>query len=187
MKQKTYTYRENLYRRKVKFTGAYAGVLFLAAAAYFLFQGVQFLLVPVMIVCFYTYWETYVSLANPQEVVINDKSITFRGCGKEHTYLWKDIYSFRVKEFVTNRKIFLRINEASMMRGRYWINCMYFNDTDELYMFLRDKEYEIHPNSVKAIARRSNEEEFLKRQEMKAKKEAEKAEKEKAKKEKPEE
>ena len=187
MKQKTYTYRENLYTRKVKFTGAYAGVLGLAAAAYFLFRGMNFLLVPVMIVCFYTYWETYVSLANPQEIVINDKSITFKGCGQIHSYLWKDIYSFRVKEFVTSRKIFLRINKTDMRRGRYWINCMYFNDTDELYMFLRDKEYEIHPNSVKAIARRTNEEEFYKRQEEKARKEAEKAEKAKDKAEKKEE
>ena len=173
MKQKTYIYRETLYRRKVNFTGAYAGVLGLAAAFYFLFKGVNFLLIPVMVVCFYTYWETYVSIANPQEIIIDDRAITFKGCGKTHTFLWKDIYSFRVKEFVTSRKIFLRINKADMTRGRYWINCMYFNDTDELYMFLRDKEYEIHPNSVKSIARRTNEEDFRKRQEEKAKKEAE--------------
>ncbi|MBO4919457.1 MAG: hypothetical protein J5365_04805, partial [Erysipelotrichaceae bacterium] len=146
----------------------------LAALYYFLFKGMNFLLIPVMVVCLYTYWETYVSLANPQEIVIDDRAITFRGCGKEHTYLWKEIYSFRVKEFVTARKIFLRINKADMNKGRYWINCMYFNDTDELYMFLRDKEYEIHPDSVKAIARRTNEEEFKERQAKKAQKEAEK-------------
>ena len=168
MTQKTYKYREVLYKRKVKFTGAYAGVLGLIALFYFLFIKVNFLLVPVMIVCFYTYWETYVSLANPQEIVIDDRAIIFRGCGKEHTWLWKDIYSFRVKEFVTDRKIFLRINRADMMKGRYWINCMYFNDTDELYMFLRDKEYELHPDTMKAVARRTNEEEFLQRQKDKA-------------------
>ncbi len=174
MEQKTYVYRETLYRRKVKFTGAYAGVLGLAALFYFLFKGMNFLLVPVMVVCLYTYWETYVSIANPQEIIIDDRAIIFKGCGKTHEFLWKDIYSFRVKEFVTSRKIFLRINKADMTRGRYWINCMYFNDTDELYMFLRDKEYEIHPDSMKAIARRTNEEDFKKRQEEKAKGEAEK-------------
>jgi len=164
MEQKTYVYRETIYRRKVKFTGAYAGVIGLAALFYFLFKGVNFLLIPVMIVCLYTYWETYVSLSNPQEIVIDDRAIIFRGCGKEHTWLWKDIYSFRVKEFVTDRKIFLRINKADMTRGRYWINCLYFNDTDELYNFLRDKEYELHPNTMKAVARRTNEEEFIQRQ-----------------------
>ena len=179
MTQKTYKYRETLYRRKVKFTGAYAGVLGLAAVGYLLFKGVNFLLIPVIIVCFYTYWETYVSLSNPQEIIVDDRAITFKGCGMTHTYLWKDIYSFRVKEFVTARKIFLRINKADMKMGRYWINCMYFNDTDELYMFLRDKEYELHPNTVKSIARRSNEEEFLKRQEEKAQKQVEKETKKK--------
>lgn len=163
MTQKTYIYRDKLYTRKVKFTGAYAGVIGLAALGYFLFKGVNFLLIPVMVVCLYTYWETYVSLANPQKITVDDRAITFEGCGKKHTFLWKDIYSFKVKEFVTARKIFLRINKTDMMQGRYWINCRYFNDTDELYMFLRDKEYEIHPNSIKSIARRSNEEEFLAR------------------------
>ena len=43
-------------------------------------------------------------------------------------------------------------------------------------MFLRDKEYEIHPDSVKAIARRTNEEEIKERQAKKALKEAEKEE-----------
>lgn len=167
MTQKKYKYRDKLYVRKVKFTGAYAGVIGLAALYYFLFKGVNFLLIPVMIVCAYTYWETYVSLSNPEEIIIDDVSITFNGCGMTHKYLWKDIYSFRVKEFVTARKIFLRINKTSMRKGRYWINCMNFNDCDELYTFLRDKEYEIHPNTMKSIARRSNEEDFLKRQEEK--------------------
>lgn len=168
MTQKTYIYREPLYTRKVKFTGAYAGVLGLLATGYLIFTNVNFLLIPVIIVCLYTYWETYVSLANPQEVIVDDRAITFKGCGKTHTFLWKDIYSFRVKEFVTARKIFLRINKTDMKQGRYWINCRYFNDTDELYMFLRDKEYELHPNTMKSIARRSNEEEFKRRQEEKA-------------------
>ncbi len=173
MTQKTYVYRDALYKRKVKFTGAYAGVLGLIALFYFLFIKVNFLLIPVMIVCLYTYWETYVSLGNPQEIIVDDRAITFKGCGKTHTYLWKDIYAFRVKEFVTARKIFLRINKADMMKGRYWINCMYFNDTDELYMFLRDKEYELHPNTMKSIARRTNEEDFKKRQQEQADKKQE--------------
>lgn len=168
MVQKTYTYKEKIYNRKVKFTGAYAGAIFLIAAFYFLFRSMNFLLIPVMIVCFYTYWETYVSLANPQEVIVDDRAITFRGVGKEHTFLWKDIYRFQCKEFVQARKIFLRINEASMTKGRYWINCYYFNDCDELYMFLRDKEYEIHPDSIKSYARRSNEEDLNRRLEAKA-------------------
>ena len=165
MTQKTYIYKDVVYKRKVKFTGAYCGAILLICAYYFLFRGMNFLLVPIMIVCLYTYWETYVSLANPEEVIIDDRAITFRGCGKEHTFLWKDIYRFKCKEFIQARKIFLRINEASMTKGRYWINCYYFNDCDELFMFLLDKEYEIHPDSMKAIARRSNEEDLKRRQE----------------------
>lgn len=162
--KKTYKYRDAVYKRKVKVTGAYAGIIALAAIGYFLFSSNHnYLLIAVAVVGLYTYWETYVSLANPQEVTIDDKSITFAGCGKVHTYQWKDIYSFKVKEFVSARKVFVRINDAGIKKGRYWINCRYFNDTDQLYMFFRDKEYEIHPNSIKSYARRSNEKKFEER------------------------
>ncbi len=163
--KKTYKYRDTVYKRKVKVTGAYAGLLAVAATGYFLFSSNHnYLLIAVAVVGLYTYWETYVSLANPQEVTIDDKGITFSGCGKVHSYLWKDIYSFKVKEFISARKVFVRINDAGIKKGRYWINCRYFNDTDELYMFFRDKEYEIHPNSIKSYARRSNEKKFNERQ-----------------------
>ena len=171
MKRKTYHYREPLYTRKIKFTGAYAGVIGLFATGYFLFINMNFLLVPVMIVCLYTYWETYVSLSNPQDVTIDDKTITFSGCGKVHEFKWSEIKSFRIRESYSDKKIFLRINKTSLLKGRYWIHCMYFNDSDELFNFLRDKEYEIHPNIMKSVARRTNEQGFKERQAAQLKKE----------------
>lgn len=160
--RKTFTYRETLYKRKVKFTGAYCGVIGLFAAIS-LFWSHNFLLIAAIIICTYTYWETYVSLANPGEVKIDEKSITFSGCGMSHTYQWKDIYAFQMKEFPSAKKVFLRVNEAGLKRGRYWINYGNFSDGMELYLFLRDKEYEIHPNSIKSQARRSTEKGFEKR------------------------
>lgn len=174
MKNKTYHYNDKNYLRKVKFTGAYAGVIGLFAAGYFLFFELNFLLVPVIIVCLYTYWETYVSISNPQDVTVTKDSITISGCGQVHTFLWKDIKSFRCKEFYSAKKIFLRINKTSLTKGRYWIACAQFNDSDELFNFLLDKEYELHPNAMKAVARRTNEEGFKQRQE--AQKEREEAE-----------
>ena len=119
----------------------------------------------------YTYWETYVSISNPQDVVITKDSITFSGCDQVHTFLWKDIKSFRCKEFYSAKKIFLRINRTSLTKGRYWIACAQFNDSDELFQFLLDKEYELHPTAMKAVARRTNEDSFKQRQEAQREKE----------------
>jgi len=160
--KKTFTYREVLYKRRVKFTGAYCGVIGLFAAIS-LFWSKNFLLIGVIVVCAYTYWETYGALSNPGEIKIDEQGITFSGCGMTNSYKWKDIYNFQMKEFPTAQKVFLRVNEASLKRGRYWINYGCFDDGQELYLFLRDKEYEIHPNSIKSRARRSTEKGFEER------------------------
>lgn len=166
--KKTFTYREALYKRKVKFTGAYCGVIGVFAAISLLWSH-NFLLIGVIIVCAYTYWETYGALSNPGEVKIDEQGITFSGCGMTHSYKWKDVYNFQMKEFPSAQKVFLRVNEATLKRGRYWINYGSFTDGQELYLFLRDKEYEVHPNSIKSQARRSTEKGF---EERKAKAEA---------------
>ena len=58
----------------------------------------------------------------------------------------------------TSKKIYLRINkdDNSLLKGRYWIDCLYFNDSDELFMYFVNKEDEIHPDTIKAYAHRSN-------------------------------
>lgn len=160
--RKTFAYKELLYKRKVKFVGAYAGVIGLFAFISLLWSH-NFLLIAVIIICAYTYWETYASLSNPEIVKIDEQSITFSGCGMVHTYKWSEIYSFQLKEFPSAQKVFLRVNEASLKKGRYWINYGNFSDGQELYMFLRDKEYEKHPNSIKSQARRSTEKKFEER------------------------
>lgn len=167
MTQKTYHYRDILYKRKVKFTGAFCGIVAVFAAGAFLFNNANFLYVPVIIVAGYAYWETYGSCSNPQDVTIDDRAITFSGCGKVHTYLWKDIKSFRCKEYYSAKMIFLRVNKTSLTKGRYWIHCGYMNDSDELFKFLCDKEYQLHPNTMKAVARRSNEKKFNERNNVK--------------------
>lgn len=74
----------------------------------------------------------------------------------------KDIDSFLVREFPSSGKIYLRVNDASLVSGRFWIPTKMFNDSEELFSLLRDLEYKIHPDSLKARARRTNEE-YLKR------------------------
>ena len=123
-----------------------------------------------IIICIYIIWEDFVSISNPSEVTITDESITFGAFGRKHTFLWSEIKLFTIKEFVSSRKMFIRINDAGLLKGRYWVNCYFFVDGEELYMWLRDKEYALHPNSLKAQARRSNEKDYEERQIRNAKK-----------------
>lgn len=105
----------------------------------------------------YTFWEVYISLSNPSSIEISDKEISFISFQKKHTYRFSEIKSFKVKEFHLVRKVFVRINNPGYLKGRYWVNCLQFNDTEELYQTFRDLEYKLDPNGLKARIRKGNE------------------------------
>lgn len=152
----TYTYDSSVYARKVTFTGILcAGVLIYSAVSMVL-GGITPGWVGVGAVAAYTVWETFISLSNPSQVKMDENGIVFYAYGREHRYNWSEIRRLRIKEFTGARKLFVRINRAGLLRGRYWLHCYYFNDTDELYNAMVDKECRMHPDSIKAWARRGS-------------------------------
>lgn len=170
---RVYEYDPTVYKRKVTVTGVFCALILLYSI-YSLFFGDNMLLwIGAGIVSLYTVWETFISLSNPGKVVIDAESITFCAYGREHRYLWSEIERFRVKEFTGARKLFVRINNASIFKGRYWVNCYYFNDTDLLYKFIVDRECLIHPTSLKARARETGERDQAEMAEKKRKKQEE--------------
>lgn len=180
---KTYEYKTKWFNYKIRNIGIFA-IFFLIYSIYnYLTTKSNLYIVPI-IICIYIIWEDFISLSNPKTVTITDESITFGAFGKFHTYKWNEIKKFQIKEFVSSRKMYIRINEAGLLKGRYWVNCYFMNDTDELYMWLRDKEYELDPNSLKAQARRSNEADFEERKRKASEKKALKEKQEQEKKEK---
>ena len=48
------------------------------------------------------------------------------------------------------------MNGGGLLKGRYWLNTRNYNDGQELFRLLLDMEYEKHPESLKARARRVN-------------------------------
>lgn len=150
---RVYQYDPKTYARKITFIGIFCAVVLAYAAIELLTGKTPAVWIGVGVIAAYTVWETFVSLSNPNRVVVDEDGITFCAYGREHRYLWKDIQAFRVKEFTGARKLFIRINQAGFLKGRYWLHCYYFNDTDELYGEMVDREYKLHPNTVKAWAR----------------------------------
>ncbi|MCI8566206.1 MAG: hypothetical protein HFI39_07845 [Lachnospiraceae bacterium] len=176
---RVYEYDSAVYSRKVTTTGVFCALILLYSVYSLFFGNNMILWIGAGIISFYTVWETFISLSNPSKVIVDADSITFCAYGREHRYLWSEIERFKVKEFTGARKLFVRINKAGILRGRYWVNCYYFNDTDLLYKYIVDREYLIHPTSLKARARETGERD---REEMaeKRKKKQEEAEKRQA-------
>ena len=155
MKEKTYTYDKKRYNVRIIGIGYFAIFLFLYGI-YKLFTSANGIYIALIAISFYIIFETFITCANPNVVIISDKRITFKDPRHTDTYNWSDITDFRVKELPDRKQCYIRINKHKfeLLRGRYWVYCYYFTDCDELYDFILDKEAEIHPKTIKAENRR---------------------------------
>ena len=169
----TYEYDSSVFTRKITVTAVFCAFI-LAYAVFNLITGETPLLwVAAAIVSGYFVWETFISIANPSKVEVDDKGITFSAYKKSHHYDWTEIKRFRCKPLASGTKMFVRINEAGIFRGRYWVNCYYFSDGEELFKFLYNKEIEIDPEGLKAKAvQGSKEAQKLKKQKYDRKRQA---------------
>lgn len=107
-------------------------------------------------------WNTFVAIANPRVVTIDDGSIAFSAFGRTDRYELPAIREFRIREFPTAGKMYVRVNGGGATRGRYWIQTRVMTEGDDLFRKLLDIEYAKHPDSIKARARRVNSK-FMKR------------------------
>lgn len=154
----TYEYDSSVFRRKITLTASFCAFILLYSIIQLITGKTPFLWIGAILISGYFVWETFISIANPSKVEIDDVGITFSAYNKSHHYDWADVKRFRTKPLASGTKIFLRINEAGIFRGRYWVNCYYFSDGNELFKFLYNKEIEIEPDGLKARAVKSNQE-----------------------------
>lgn len=155
---KKYVYQKKFYDVRIRFAGYFAAV-FLFYSIYRYITGREVLWGLAIMACVYVVFNTFISMSYPEEIDIDDHRITFRSFGKVHSYDFKQIKDFRCKENATSKRVYLRINKdtAGLLKGRYWIECTYFENGNELFTWLLQKEDEIHPETVKAYAHKSNE------------------------------
>ena len=157
---KTYRYDQAKFNVSVTATGIFC-VALLVTSALCLAGVIDVVPAPIaallLMVCAYQVWNTFVAIANPQDVVIDDDTISFRAFGRSDTYRLADIESFSVREVGGDAKVYVRVNGGGLLRGRYWLQLLYMNDGKELFQWIEDFEYRLDPTSLKARARRSSE------------------------------
>ena len=172
MNAKIYEYDTKVYRTKITITAIFCAFILVYSLFSIFTTNVPALWVVAAVVAGYYaargkystctagyfVWETFVSIANPSKVEVSDQGITFSAYHKSHHYDWNEVKRFKCKPLASGTKMFVRINEAGIFRGRYWVNCYYFNDGNELFQYLFHKEVEIDPEGLKARAVRGSEE-----------------------------
>ena len=140
MESKTYTYQEPYFTMEVKAEGAFCVLIFFACA-WLIYTNA------------YNMWGLYVVFA-----VAALYQVSFELFGKSQSYKLSELKEFRVREYPSSGKMYLRVGDHNALHGRFWLSTKTFTDGQELFGRLRDLEYEIHPDTLKARARRTNEE-----------------------------
>lgn len=126
MNAKIYEYDTKVYRTKITITAIFCAFILVYSLFSIFTTNVPALWVVAAVVAGYFVWETFVSIANPSKVEVSDQGITFSAYHKSHHYDWNEVKRFKCKPLASGTKMFVRINEAGIFRGRYWVNCYYF-------------------------------------------------------------
>ena len=149
-----FKYNRLLYLFDVIITGIVAIGAFIVSLVYF--HSILSLLLLVGIVCIYTMWNAFVSKVHPEKIVIKENEIVFESFNSKAKYYIDGSDRFQLREFPSSGKLYLRIGNEQLQKGRYWINTKNYNNGKELFQLFRDLDYKINPDSLKSKARRVN-------------------------------
>ena len=149
-----FKYNRLLYLFDVIITGIVAIGAFIASLVYF--HSHLSLLLLIGIVCIYTIWNSFVSKVHPEKIVIKENEIVFESFNSKDRYYIDGTDRFQLREFPSSGKLYLRIGNEQLQKGRYWINTKNYNNGKELFQLFRDLDYKINPDSLKSKARRVN-------------------------------
>lgn len=153
---KRFEYDKTLYFMDVLVTGVVSLIVFLIAVSSIIINWMPALMGVVGIVAFYSFWNALVAKVTPKEVDVAGDTLILRSFKRIDDYSLTQLKSFKIREFPSAGKMYLRMDGGGILRGRYWLNTKNYNDGQELFRLLLDLEYEKHPESLKARARRVN-------------------------------
>ena len=169
---KTYTFEDPIYTVEVPVTTAVCAVAIFYCAWHAVVGDLlsPALMLFFMVAAIYQVWNVLVSAAYPKHVVVDDESISFVSMTRTDRYVLSEIKNLYLRANARNGRLFIRIDDPTIFRGRYWVNTQDFTDGRELFEFVVDLECKVNPEGLRARARRNNEE-YLALQEKKRRKE----------------
>lgn len=128
-------------------------------AAYINLFNMSGLFIVFAVAAAYLCHNTFIAKCYVKSVIYSEEQnvINFESMGKETAIDLNSIKEFKVREYPSSGKMYIRVEGHNILRGRYWINSSSFTNGRQLFDLIRNIEYQIHPESLKAKARRTNE------------------------------
>ncbi len=155
---KHYTYNSSHYMIQMTVPGVFTLLIGLYSMYKFLTGGFNFLWLLITFVCVYNVWNTFVSISNPSEIIIDDDTLTFVAYKGSHVYETKKIEKFAMRPVAGGERMYVMIDKGGILRGRYWIRLAEFNDSKELNDYFYRLDARVNPDSVFTTARKQGRE-----------------------------
>ncbi|WP_010233145.1 hypothetical protein [Clostridium arbusti] len=154
---KEYLFNKKIFLIRVLYAGVLAAIVFVFGI-YNISRGssMKYLWMLICFLCAYTIITNFMAVSYPEKIVIDNNIISFSAFHKSHVYYRKDLKGFKIKEQQLAAKMYIRVNKASLFKGRYWIDLKAYNDYKNLGKSLLEVEEIVHPNSLKANIKKNN-------------------------------
>ena len=101
--------------------------------------------VPIAVLALIIFLDHYLALSHPEKVKTTGQSIEFSCFGRSHHYTFDDIRRINIRKTAFSKSIYVRINGAGLLKGRYWLQIEQLSQGTELQVFLENLVELKHP------------------------------------------
>lgn len=159
---KYYVYKPSHFFIQMTLPGIFTIFIGIFCFFRFLTAGQNILDVLILCLCMYSIWNTFISISNPSEIMIDEKTIEFCAYGRSHKYEVDQIKNYHMRPLAGNTRIYMTFDNGRILKGRYWIRLCEFSEEKELEYFFYDLEAKINPDSLVVEARKQGRERLKK-------------------------
>lgn len=150
---KHYVYKPSHFFIQMTLPGLFTILIGIFCFIQFLIAGQNILYLLILCLCIYNIWNMFISISNPSEIIVDEKTVEFCAYRRSHKYEIDQIESFHMRSLAGNTRMYVTFNSGGILRGRYWIRLCEFSEGKELEYFFYDLEAKINPDSLVVEAR----------------------------------
>jgi hypothetical protein len=100
---------------------------------------------PLAVLAAIIFLDHYLALSHPEKVTTGEGWIEFSCFGRTHHYDVSDIQRINIRKTAFSKSIYVRINDAGLIKGRYWLQIEQVPQGEQLLAFLETLVEQKHP------------------------------------------
>ena len=144
----TYKYNKKKYFITVTLTSIFIIFLLIYAVIKNIFNFSINIYTFIILASCYELFNIYIAGVKPLEIELDSQRLILKGYRKEDIYEIQDLKYMMTKE-LANKRLYLRVNNYSLFKGRYWIDTKSYENSENLYLNIMELERLICPNQLK--------------------------------------